>query len=199
MESQSRVADFDKTSFTSRHELYRFKQMSFGLQIAPRTLQRAVDVILSTVTWAFSFAYFKDIFILTHSSRDVLKHVRKVSSHLRDAEVTLNLKKQLFHLHDLLSRPLYTTTPKWDSHSHDLRNQMIKTMKKSTRLRSLLQLRNLFRLLCSDLHVLQLRLARSCKRVSRRFLELYQQTSWRLGMSCRTNWFHNRYSRYNTI
>lgn len=43
--------DGDKTAFTSHHKLYRFDQLPFGLTIAPKTIQRAMDSILSIVIW----------------------------------------------------------------------------------------------------------------------------------------------------
>jgi Reverse transcriptase (RNA-dependent DNA polymerase) len=38
--------DRDKTTFTSHYGLYQFRRLTFGLQNAPATFQRAIDVIL---------------------------------------------------------------------------------------------------------------------------------------------------------
>lgn len=44
-------ADLDKTAFTSPHGLYSFVRMLLGVQNAPGTFQRVIDVILLAVRW----------------------------------------------------------------------------------------------------------------------------------------------------
>jgi hypothetical protein len=53
--------DKEKTTFTSREGLYRFRRMPFGLKNAPATFQRFVDITLAGLTWKVCLAYWDDI------------------------------------------------------------------------------------------------------------------------------------------
>lgn len=70
--------DQDKTAFRSYHGLNRFERMPFGLKNAPKTIQRAMDVILSPVKWEFAKKYFNNIIVISHSLRDHIEHLRSV-------------------------------------------------------------------------------------------------------------------------
>lgn len=85
--------DRDKTVFASHHCLFRFVRISLGLNIAPRTFQRAMDIMLYSVKWWVALVYLDDIVIFPNSPFDHIDHVRQVLTLLSDAGVTLKLKK----------------------------------------------------------------------------------------------------------
>lgn len=47
----------DMTAFVIQHGLLRYKQMPFGLNIAPVTFQRVINFILSTVKGYYALVY----------------------------------------------------------------------------------------------------------------------------------------------
>lgn len=89
-------ADKNETAFISHQETYRFIQMPFGLLNAPRTFKRTMDVMLVTVWRQSALVYFDDIVIFSKSSQEHIGQVQKIFSLLRQARVTLKLKKYRF-------------------------------------------------------------------------------------------------------
>ena len=85
--------DRDKTTFTSFVGTYRYKRMPFGLRNAPATFQRALDIILSGVRWQSCLIYLDDVIIFSKDMETHVKDVTKVLDLLREAGVTLKLKK----------------------------------------------------------------------------------------------------------
>lgn len=55
--------DRAKTAFASHHGLFQFIIVFIGLESAPSTFWRAMDVILSLFHWQFALVYFYDIVI----------------------------------------------------------------------------------------------------------------------------------------
>ena len=92
---QVRVAEEDsaKTAFTSHRGLYQFKRMPFGLVSAPATFQRAVDCILSSVRFRCAITYLDDIIVYSRTFKGHLEDLKVVLSLLKDAGVSLKLKK----------------------------------------------------------------------------------------------------------
>lgn len=100
--------DRDKMAFTSHNGLYRIPQMSFDLKNAPETIQRAMDVILLLVKWQLALVYIDNIVVFSRSQRDLIEHVRRLLSLLRNAGDTLNLENVAFSLARLtISATLY--------------------------------------------------------------------------------------------
>jgi Reverse transcriptase (RNA-dependent DNA polymerase)/RNase H-like domain found in reverse transcriptase len=89
-------ADRDGTTFTSHCGIYRFLRLPFGLRNAPATFQRAVDVILAGMTWRTCLVYLDDAIIYSPDKASHLRHVAKALNLLREAGLSLKLKKCLF-------------------------------------------------------------------------------------------------------
>ena len=85
--------DRDKTAFTSHWGLFRFKRMPFGLKNAPGTFQRAADVILSKVKWQTALVYLDDVIVYSKTYEEHFEHLRTVLDLLKNAGVSLKLKK----------------------------------------------------------------------------------------------------------
>lgn len=88
--------DRNKTEITSHHGLYRFSKTRFGLENAPDSFQRAMDVIPSSVRWQSGLVYLDNIVVFAKSSQNHIEQVRRVSRLLYGAGVTLKLKKCKF-------------------------------------------------------------------------------------------------------
>lgn len=67
--------------------------MSFGLNNAPATFQRAMDVILASVEWQFAIVYIDDIIILSRLPEQHLEHTEEVLRLMKKAGMTIKLKK----------------------------------------------------------------------------------------------------------
>ena len=74
------------------YTIWQFHVMPFGLQGAPATFQRMMDVILDDVG-EFAAAYLDDIVIHSTSWDDHVRHLRKILRRLRQAGLTVKPKK----------------------------------------------------------------------------------------------------------
>ena len=88
--------DQEKTTFTTHCGTYRYKRMPFGLKNAPATFQRALDIILSGVRWQIRLVYLDDVIVFSKDQETHLDHLDTVLSLLRNAGVSLKLKKCFF-------------------------------------------------------------------------------------------------------
>ena len=86
-------ADRDKTTFTCREHCYRFKRMPFGLCNAPVTFQRTLDILLARLRWKSCLIYLDDIIVFSRSIEDHFKHLGKILAILKEAGLSLKLKK----------------------------------------------------------------------------------------------------------
>ena len=82
-----REEDQPKTAFTTPYGLFQFRVMPFGLQGAPATFQRMMDVLLDGLD--FAAAYLDDVLIHSQTWDDHLAHI---SSTLRLADHGLTVK-----------------------------------------------------------------------------------------------------------
>lgn len=78
---------------TSHHGLFRFTRIPFGLEIASRTLQRAMEVTLRNVKRQFVLVHLYDILRSLQMPDDQVEHVGQVLRLMNDVDVPLNLKK----------------------------------------------------------------------------------------------------------
>ena len=85
--------DRDKTTFTCHSGTYRYLRMPFGLRNAPATFQRALDIILSGVRWQTCLIYLDDVIVFSKTKEQHVRDVDRVLTLLRQAGVTLKLKK----------------------------------------------------------------------------------------------------------
>jgi hypothetical protein len=80
--------DRDKTSFVTRHGIFRFKVLSFGLVNAPALFQRLMDLVLSRMTWNGCLVHLDDIVVYGNTFEE---HLDRLADVLRRTEQT-NLK-----------------------------------------------------------------------------------------------------------
>ena len=81
-----------KTAFITPYGLFQFRVMPFGLQGAPATFQRMMDVILDDVG-EFAAAYLDDLVIHSTSWDDHVRHLREILRRLGQAGLTVKPKK----------------------------------------------------------------------------------------------------------
>ena len=85
--------DRDETTFATFIGTFRHKRMPFGLWSAPATFQRVVDMILSSVRWQTCLVYLDHVIVFSRNVQEHLNHVNEILTLLRNAGVTLKLKK----------------------------------------------------------------------------------------------------------
>lgn len=86
--------DQHKTSFTTPYGLFQFKVMPFGLQGAPATFQRMMDIVLDGLD--FAAAYLDDVVIHSQTWDEHLQHISIVLQRLSNADLTIKPKKCQF-------------------------------------------------------------------------------------------------------
>jgi hypothetical protein len=109
--------DRDKTTYTSHYGTYRFRRLPYGIRNAPATFQRAIDVIISGVKRKSCLVYLDDVIIFSPDRESHLKHVDEALSFLRNAGLSLNLRKCRFFRRwwttsDMLSGPVASASLK---------------------------------------------------------------------------------------
>ena len=88
--------DQDKTTFVCHAGMYRYKRMPFGLTNAPATFQRTLDILLGPYKWNSCLVYLDDVIIFSRDAESHIRHVEQVLNVLKDAGVSLKLKKCSF-------------------------------------------------------------------------------------------------------
>ena len=91
--------DRAKTAFVSPLGLYQFTTMPFGLCGAPSTFQRLMDDVLRGQQ-SFARAYLDDIVIFSCDWEEHLAHLRAVFEELREAGLTIKLRKCQFAMEE---------------------------------------------------------------------------------------------------
>ena len=91
------VAEKDraKTAFITPNGLYQFCVMPFGLNGAPATFQRMMDIVIRGLE-SFTADYIDDIAIFSGSWEDHICHIREVMQRLRKHHLTAKPKKCQF-------------------------------------------------------------------------------------------------------
>ncbi len=88
--------DRPKTAFVCHAGAYQCVRMPFGLTNAPATFQRALDLVLSKFKWQTCLVYLDDVIIFSKDVESHVKHVDEILSCLKQAGVTLKVKKCKF-------------------------------------------------------------------------------------------------------
>ena len=91
-----REEDIPKTAFVTRHGLFEYRTMAFGLTNAPATFQRAMEIALSGLQWTTCLIYLDDVIVFgrtfeEHKQRlaDVLRHIHKAGLKLKPSKCQL--------------------------------------------------------------------------------------------------------------
>lgn len=97
-----------KTAFITRHGLFEFKRLPFGLSNAGATYQRAMALILTGLTWEAVLCYLDDILVLGKTIDDHLDNLEKVLGRLKEHNLKLKGSKCVLFVEemDFLGRKL---------------------------------------------------------------------------------------------
>ena len=85
-----KVEDKKKTAFVTHHGHWEFNVLPFGLTGAPPAFQCLMDLVLH---WTNCLVYLDDIIVFGRTFDEHLERLREVLLRLRDAGLTLKLKK----------------------------------------------------------------------------------------------------------
>ena len=85
-------SDTTKTTFICHRGRFQFTRMLFGVKNAPAIFQELMQGVLKNCT-DFSTAYMDDVVIYSHSWTDHVKHINRVLTALRKANLTVNPTK----------------------------------------------------------------------------------------------------------
>ena len=86
-------ADREKTAFTTRHGLFEFQVMPFGLCNAPGTFQRLMEFVLAGLQWQTCLVYLDDVIVYGRDFDEHLERLREVFERLRQAGLKLKPSK----------------------------------------------------------------------------------------------------------
>lgn len=95
-----KAGDEWKTAFRTKFGHYEYTVMPFGLTNAPASFQRFIFSVLEDYLDVFVVAYLDDILVFSKTVEEHREHNRKVLQKLREARVTLKLKKCEFHVQE---------------------------------------------------------------------------------------------------
>lgn len=92
----------EKTAFVvPGRPLYQFKVMPFGLCNAPQRMSKLMDKVIPQELKDCVFVYLDDLLIVTPDLNSHIEYLRKVAIALRQAGLTINIKKSKFCFREL--------------------------------------------------------------------------------------------------
>lgn len=92
----------EKTAFTvPGRPLFQFVRMPFGLCNAPQTLCRLMDKVIPTELREYVFVYMDDLLVVSKTFETHLTRLRSVATCLRNANLTINVRKSKFCLREI--------------------------------------------------------------------------------------------------
>lgn len=88
-------SDKDKTAFITKHGLFQFTRMSFGLCNAPSTYASVMNIGLRGLTWNIVLAFLDDILVMGKSFKDHWNNLQIVFDRFRQYGLKLKETKCL--------------------------------------------------------------------------------------------------------
>ena len=88
--------DREKTTFCVPDGLFEFKVLPFGLNNAPATFQRLMELLLSGLKWNTCLIYLDDVIIYGRTFKEHLFRLKEVFERFREAELKLKPSKCSF-------------------------------------------------------------------------------------------------------
>jgi hypothetical protein len=85
--------DREKTAFTTRHGLYEWRVLPFGLATAPSTFERLIELVLHGLTWSLCLVYLDDIIVFGKGFDQALDNLETIWIRLREANLKLKPTK----------------------------------------------------------------------------------------------------------
>ena len=82
-----------KTAFRTKHGLYEFNVMSFGLANAPSTFSRVMALVLKGLNWDTVLSFLDDLCVVGSSFENHLQNLKAVFSRFQDYGLKLKPKK----------------------------------------------------------------------------------------------------------
>ena len=111
-------ADRSKTAFVTKHGLFEYTRMPFGLCNAPSTFQRAMELVLRGLQWSILLIYLDDVIITGKSFKEHMTNLQEVLQRFRKYGIKLKakkcklLQKQVVFLGHVVSASGIHTNPK---------------------------------------------------------------------------------------
>jgi len=90
------AADREKTAFATRHGLFEFQVMPFGLCNAPGTFQRLMEFVLAGLQWQKCLVYLDDVIVYGRDFDEHLERLAEVFRRFRQAGLKLKPSKCCF-------------------------------------------------------------------------------------------------------
>ncbi len=84
-----REGDIQKTAFITKHGLFQYKTMPFGLCNAPATFQRVMELALRGLQWVTCLIYLDDVIIFATTFEEHLLRLKQVFDRIRKANLKL--------------------------------------------------------------------------------------------------------------
>ncbi len=85
--------DRHKTAFVTQRGLFEFNRMPFGLVTAPTTFQRAMDLVLSGLSYVICLCYLDDVIVFGRDFNEHYDRLKTVLERLRSHNLRVKLEK----------------------------------------------------------------------------------------------------------
>ena len=85
--------DIPKTAFVTKHGLYEFRTMPFGLTNEPATFQRVMELALQGLQWTSCLIYLDDVIIFGATFEQHQQRLRQILSRVKLAKMKLKPEK----------------------------------------------------------------------------------------------------------
>jgi hypothetical protein len=86
-------ADIPKTAFITKHGLYEFVTMPFGLCNAPATFQRLMELTLQGLQWTKCLIYLDDVVVFSATHEEHIQRLKEVLERLKTSGLKLSPEK----------------------------------------------------------------------------------------------------------